>query len=429
LVDDGLTAVKAHELLARQGVALPERTLHRYALEVLGVGRSVRTTTVRVADGEPGSELQVDFGRMGFIADPDTARRRVVWALIFTACYSRHCFVWLGFRQTTEAVIAGFEAAWAFFGGVFAVVIPDNLGAIIDKADPLSPRFNQAFIEYAQTRGFLVDPARVRRPTDKPRVERVVPFARNSMFAGETFVDIDHAQRRAEQWCRSRAGMRIHGTTQCRPAELFALEEQPRLLPAPTSAYDLPIYAVAKVHRDHHIEVAKALYSVPGNLIGARVQVRADRQLVRIFHRGQPVKVHPRAPAGGRVTDPVDLPADKTTYALRDIEHLKRMAAEHGDAIGAYAAAVLEHPLPWTKMRQVYALLGLVKRWGPERVEAACGRALEAEAISVPLVGRMIERATEADETVVARSGSHKPSRFARGPEHFATSGGNGGAA
>lgn len=96
---------------------VPERTLHRYALEVLGVGRSARTTTVRVADGEPGSELQVDFGKMGLIADPDSGRRRVVWALIFTACYSRHCFVWLSFRQTTEAVIAGFEAAWRFFGG------------------------------------------------------------------------------------------------------------------------------------------------------------------------------------------------------------------------------------------------------------------------------------------------------------------------
>jgi hypothetical protein len=125
LVDQGLTVVKAHELLARQGVIVAQRTLHRYALEVLGVGRSARATTVRVADGEPGVELQVDFGRMGLITDPERGRTRFVWALIFTACYSRHCFVWLSFRQTTEAVIAGFEAAWGFFGGVFKVIIPD----------------------------------------------------------------------------------------------------------------------------------------------------------------------------------------------------------------------------------------------------------------------------------------------------------------
>lgn len=422
LVDDGLTVVKVHDLLTRQGTAVPERTLHRYALEVLGVGRSARTTTVRVADGEPGSELQVDFGKMGLIVDPDSDRRRVVYALIFTACYSRHCFVWLSLRQTTEAVIAGFEAAWRFFDGIFAVVVPDNTSAIVEQADRLDPRFNQAFVEYAQDRGFLIDPARVRKPTDKPRVERVVPFVRSSMFAGETFVDLAHAQRHAEEWCRTRAGLRTHGTTQCRPAELFALEERPRLRPAPTAPYDLPVYADAKVHRDHHIEVAKALYSIPGNLIGQRVDVRADRALVRVFHRGQLVKVHPRQAPGGRRTDPADLPAEKTTYAMRDIEHLKRMAAAHGPAIGAYAAAVLDHPLPWTKMRQAYALLGLVKRWGAERVEAACARALEAEAVSVSLIGRMIERATESQAPEAKPPApANRPARFERDPEHFAT--------
>ena len=123
---EGLSASLAR-LLARQGIIVPQRTLHRYALEVLGVGRSVRRSTVPVADGEPGSELQVDFGRMGLIFDPEASRRRVVQALIFTACYSRHCFVYLSFTQTTEAVIAGCEAAWAFFSGIFKVLIPENV--------------------------------------------------------------------------------------------------------------------------------------------------------------------------------------------------------------------------------------------------------------------------------------------------------------
>jgi hypothetical protein len=93
---------------------------------------------------------------------------------------------------------------------------------------------------------------------------------------------------------------------------------------------------------------------------------------VRIFHRGQLLKVHPRQEPGRRSTDPDDLPATKTVYAMRDLDRLRRMAAEHGPAIGAYATALLDIPLPWTKMRQVYALLGLVKKWGPVRVEAAC---------------------------------------------------------
>jgi Integrase core domain len=421
LLDAGLTVVKAGELLAREGVVVPQRTLHRYALEVVGHGRG-RRPTVRVADCEPGAECQVDFGKMGLLEDPQAGRRRVVHALIFTAVYSRHMFVWLSFRQDLAAVIAGCEAAWAFFGGVFQVIIPDNMATIVDQAHPLEPRLNQAFAEYAQDRGFVVDPARIRRPADKPRVERMVQFVRGSFFAGESFTTgLPGAQRAAEAWCTGRAGQRIHRTTRCRPAELFAAEEAPRLAPAPVFGYDLPVYASPRVHRDHHIEVAKALYSVPGSLIGRRVDVRADSKLVRVYHRGELVKTHPRQQPGRRVTDPADLPEHTAAYAMRDIGYLQRLADESGPAIGAYAAALLDHPLPWTRMRQVYALLGLARKWGSGRVEAACARALEAEAISVPLIGRMLERGTEATRPPHTPPLPGMPaSRFARDASHFA---------
>jgi transposase len=96
-------------------VVVPYRTLHRFFVAEFGFGK--QRLTVWVMDGEPGSELQVDFGRMGLLHDVTTGRRRVCWALIFTACYSRHMLVWLSFRQTVEEVIEGFEQAWEFFGG------------------------------------------------------------------------------------------------------------------------------------------------------------------------------------------------------------------------------------------------------------------------------------------------------------------------
>jgi hypothetical protein len=89
-VSDDVTGVKITELLARRGVMVPERTVQRYVREVFERRRG-RGPTVRVADGEPGDELQVDFGRLGFLVDPDTGRRRVVHGLVFTACFSRHC--------------------------------------------------------------------------------------------------------------------------------------------------------------------------------------------------------------------------------------------------------------------------------------------------------------------------------------------------
>ena len=88
LKKDGLTVVKVHDLLTREGVVVPARALHRYADEVCDVGRGRRGTTVRVDDGEPGGELQVDFGKMGRITDPETGRGRDCQALIFTPVVS-----------------------------------------------------------------------------------------------------------------------------------------------------------------------------------------------------------------------------------------------------------------------------------------------------------------------------------------------------
>lgn len=415
---DDLTVTKVHGLLSRSGVVVPSRTLERFCAELCGPRRG-RRVTVRVNDGEPGDELQVDFGKMGLLFDSERQKRRICRALILTPCVSRYSFVWLCFTETINDVIEGFEAAWEFYGGIFKTIIPDNMSPIVDKANPTDPRLNQAFVEYAQARGFYIDATRVRRPQDKPRVERTVPYVRNSFFKGESFIDRTDAQRRVVIWCTTTAGLRIHGTTALRPAEHFSLVEAPELLPVPDGSYDLPHYASPKVHRDHHIEVAKALYSVPGNLIGSTVEVRADSQLVRIFHRGRLVKTHPRQAPGGRSTDAEDLPAHRSVYAMRDLEHLKLVAASHGEAIGAYAAVILDHPLPWTRMRQVYALLGLVKKWGPDRVEAACKRATEAEAYSVSLIGRMIERAAENDSDPVPVQGRLISARFARPVEDF----------
>jgi hypothetical protein len=161
---------------------------------------------------------------------------------------------------------------------------------------------------------------------------------------------------------------------------------------------------------------------VPGALIGATVDVRADSQLVRISHRGHIVKVHPRMPAGRRSTDPDDLPADKTIYAMRDLDKLRAKAASHGEAIGRYATALLDVPLPWTRMRTVYRLLGLVGKWGSDRVNHACARALDAEAVDVGLIGRMLERATERDTggEQLQLPDNVVPARFARDPDEFA---------
>jgi transposase len=419
-VKDGLTVVKIGDLLARQGVLVPQRTLHRYCQERTNYQGRRRAGTVPVVDGEPGVECQIDFARMGMLFDPATGRRRVAHALIFTAVYSRHMFVWLTFSQTLTAVIDGCEAAWAFFGGVFKVLIPDNMSAIVAHADSVNPRFTVGWLEYAQSRGFATDPARVAHPQDKPRVERMVQYVRNNFFAGEDFTDLADAQGRAQVWCAQKAGLRIHGTTCAQPAVVFADREAAALLAAPRARYAVPVYAEVKVARDYHVQLAKALYSIPHHLRGQTITARADVELAKFYHRGQLVKTHPRQPAGSRSTDSADLPTDKTGYAMRDLHRLIATAAGHGPNIGIYAERLLDHDLPWTRMRQVYRLLGLVKRYGAGPVETACARALDLDVVSVTKIAAMLEQATENTPVPPPRAASGLPAaRFARDPRDY----------
>lgn len=416
-VEQDLSVVKIADLLARRGVGVPYRTLHRFCTERCGFGRGGRTT-VRVADGGPGAECQIDFARMGLVYDPGSGRRRITHALIFTAVYSRHMFVWLTFSQTLAAVIAGCEAAWRFFGGVFAVLVPDNASAIVADADAVNPGFTVGWLDYTQHCGFVTDATRVRRPQDKPRVERAVQYVRGNFFAGEEFLDLADAQARAEKWCRDTAGLRIHGTTAARPAEVFTEHEASALLPVP-DPYDVPIFTRVKVHRDFHIEVGKALYSAPKVYIGQHLDVRADSALVKLFCRGQLVKVHPRQRPGGRVTDPEDLPEHKAGYALRDLDRLVATAREHGPDVGIYAERLLDDKLPWTRMRQVYRLLALARRYGDAPVNTACGRALELDVVSVTKIASMLEKAAENTPTPLPAPTATSATRFARDPAEF----------
>lgn len=385
-LQQGIRLTKIRKLLIRQGVEITYATLHRFAVVELNFGRTA--TTIPVVDGAPGEELQVDTGWVGWLTLTGHKRRFRAW--IFTAVRSRYRFVYPTFDETTARAIEACEAAWVFFGGVFKVLVPDNTSAIIATADPLQPRITPAFLEYAQTCGFHIDPARVRRPRDKARVERAVATVRDDCFAGELLTTLEDARAHAVRWCRDEYGGRRHSRTQRFPREHFDSEEQPVLRPRPAVPYDVPLWAAPKVARDQHAQVAKALYSLPRQYVGRTLRARADPHTVRFYDGAVLIKTHPRMAAGARSTDTIDFPPERTWYALRDVHALERQARSYGDAIGRFAAALLDSPLPWTRMRRVYALLGLVRRYGAARVDDTCVTALAAEMLDVQRLKRML---------------------------------------
>jgi transposase len=390
---DGLRLTKIRKLLVRQGVPIAYPTLHRFAVLELQFGKTA--TTIPVLDGEPGQELQLDTGWVGWLTLLERRRRRFR-AFIFTAVRSRHRFVYPAFEETTARAIEACEAAWEFFGGIFHVIIPDNTKAIIVDPDPLAPRITPGFLEYAQARHFHIDPARVRHARDKGRVERAVPGVRDDCFAGEVLTTLDDARAWGRHWCLNEYGLRRHTRTQRRPLEHFQAEEQAHLLPAPTTPYDIPLWSKPKVGRDQLAAVDKALYSIPHPYVGQWLTARADTQLVRFYARGLLLKTHPRQAPGGQSIHASDYPVERSVYAMRNVEALRHQAETAGEVIGRYAAALLASPLPWTRMRRVYALLGLVRRYGAARVREVCTVALGADMLDIHRLKRMLEQGVVA---------------------------------
>ncbi len=263
----------------------------------------------------------------------------------------------------------------------------------------------------------------------KGRVESGVHFTQRSFFAGEQFLDLDDAQRRADDWSRVRAGLRVHGTTRLQPAVVFAEKEQRLLLPAPAEPYRVPYWSDVTVQRDFHVRTQHAFYSVPYGMAGQKVTVRADDALVKVYHRGQVIKTHPRQPAGGRSADEADFPPGTSIYAKRDVARLAGQAAARGASIGIYAERILDTPQPWMRMRAVCTLIGLARKYGNGPVEQACAAALELDVISVPKIKSIVEKGTGAQAAqAAARAGQADAAarkvtaaRFARDPREFAT--------
>jgi transposase len=389
----GLQLTKVHQLLARQGMRVPYSSLHRFAVKHCGLSEG--HITVRMADSAPGEAAEVDFGRLGLVWDPASERRRTLWALVVVLTFSRHQYVHTTFSQQLREVIGGVEDAWLFFGGVTRRLVIDNLAAAVTRADRYDPIFQRTFDEYASYRGFIIDPAPVRQPTGKPRVERGVPYVRENFFRGEHWRDAEHVQSSVITWCLQTAGTRTHGTTRRCPLAVFENEERAALLPLVKERFEPPHWAKCTVHPDHHISFSKALYSVPTRFIGKKVWVRADTKLVRIYVEGELVKTHARQPAGGRSTDHDDYPQELTAYTLRDPQRIIRQALQHGAHIGRFAEALLSGTFPWAKLRQAQMLLRLGAKYGWPRLDAACRRALAFELINVRRVETILRQDLE----------------------------------
>ena len=385
LIDSGLQTNTATTVWQRlhdeHGLHASLRSFRRY-LDAYWPerARKVQPTVLR-DDPPPGQEAQVDYGYLGLWYDPDAGHQRKVWAFSMVLSHSRYMFVCVTPRMDQASWLQAHADAFAFFGGVPAVLLIDNLRAGVSRADLYDPQLNRGYEELAAYYDVLIDPCRAAHPKDKPRVERPMPYIRDSFFQGRVFTSLLHINQRAITWCQTVAGMRVHGTTHQRPHEVFQGLEAATLRPLPAQPFEPVTWTQAKVAPDCHAQVARTLYSIPYRyqsrlLIGQTLAVRLSPRTVEFYFHHDLVKTHLRPTDGRRQTDWNDYPPEKANFFQRTPDWCRAQASQLGPAV----AQVVEHLLAQHHLhylRQCQGIIHLADKYGAQRLNAACQRALD----------------------------------------------------
>lgn len=393
-LSQGLKGSKIMILLARQGINVKSDSFYRFVKDNCESYKR-KNITVRLPETEPGKYAQADFGYLGRIFEGDKEKK--VYALVITLCHSRHMFVYITFKQDITSVIAGFESGWAYFGGITALVIVDNCKPAVTVPGRTDPVINKSFLEYAQSRNFIPDPANIGHAKGKPIIERMIPYVRDNFFKGEKFLGIDDCSQRATHWCTKVAGTRVHGTTGKVPIIAFEENEKDCLIPYSYERYDIALWAVCKVHPDHHIRFKNSLYSLPTRYISKSVDVRGDSALVKIYHKGSLIKVHKTVEAGKRSTDFDDYPEELTPYTLRNPKYQIEEGYKKSDAIGAFIKEILSGPYPWHRLRSAQKILRLADRYGTDRTSAALAKAKAYSIYDIRRIENILKNGVEND--------------------------------
>ena len=340
-----------------------------------------RTKSTMHIQRKPGEIMEVDWaGQTARLTDTDTGES--IEASVFVAAmpYSGYAYAEAFLSQTQEDWTAAHVNAYNFFGGVARILVPDNLKTGVIKNTRSELVLNKAYQELAEHYGTAIMPARVRTPKDKATVEGAVGTVSTFILAAirnQQFFSL----RELNEVIRERLHLLNHKAFQKKPgsrATLF-LEERASLLPLPVQEFELAVWKIATVSFNYHVGVDGQFYSVPYDYIKRKVDVRATRHVVEVFFEGSRICSHVRlyGRQGQYSTQEAHMPPNHQQYVQWNGERFRKWAAK----IGPNTAAVVEGILAGYKVEQqgyraCMALLKMADSYTPERLEAACVKAL-----------------------------------------------------
>jgi transposase len=365
-------------LASERGLEVSYSSFKRYLREHFR--EEMMINRVRVLRVEPGAgeEAQIDFGRLGYWFDPSLGKKRLLHAFVMTLAFSRYMFVWIVTRMDLKNWIEAHIKAFEFFDGVAARWVIDNLKDGVIKPDLYDPKLNRTYDELARHYGAIIDPCRGGKPRDKARVERPIPYVRDSFFSGRSsqWGSLDEIREAAIEWGIHVAGQRTHGTTRQVPIEVFRQMEQKTLKPLPATEFEMNSWYTPTVHPDSHVIVGGALYSVPWEYIGCEVNVRVSAKTVEVYNQDeQLIKTHVPVPKGKRQTDYNDYPPEKAQFYQRGPQWCLAKAQEIGSSVYLVVERLLKSKA-FNYLRQCQGIIRLAEKYGSKRVEAACYRAI-----------------------------------------------------
>ena len=330
-----------------------------------------------------GEKVFVDYaGQTLPIVNPQTGEIRQAQIFIGVLGASNYTYAEAHWSQDLPNWTAAHVRMFAFFGGVPEIVVPDNLKAGVKHPCRYEPDLNPTYQDLAQHYGTAVIPARVRKPKDKAKAEVGVQVVERWILArlrNRTFfslADLNQAIRELLDELNSRL-MKHLGRSR---RELFEMLDRPALKPLPELPYEFAVWKKARVNIDYHIEFQKHYYSVPHTLIREVVYVRATAYTIEVFFKNRRVASHRRTDRPGRhTTVTAHMPPSHQKYQEWSPERFIRWAQNIGPHTAQLVQALLSsRKHPQQAYRSCMGILRLAKRYGEDRLEAACRRALPA---------------------------------------------------
>lgn len=372
-----------------------------------------------------GEKMFVDYsGKKPRIVDRETGEVTEVELFVAVLGASNYTFAEATRSQKLADFVGSTIRAFEYFGAVPEVVVPDQLRSAVSGPDRYEPDINPTYLEMAQHYGVTVIPARPRRPRDKAKVEAGVLVAQRWILAAlrhRTFfnlVELNGAIAELLERLNARPFQKLDG---CRRSAFDALD-RPAMRALPARRYELAEWRHAKVNVDYCVTFEHRLYSVPYALVGEAIEIRATASVVEILHKGTRVASHARSfgPKGASVIADEHRPRAHRDYGRWPPERIVAWAASVGPRVGEVAAAIMRRRThPETGYRACLGVIRLADRYGRERVDGACARALAIGSPSFKSVAALLKNGLDRAPAVEASARAPIAHEHIRGASYF----------